>query len=245
MGYTKLMDFVKVYPNSLTDEFCDELIEMYNSKGDELVESYVSNTEREIQSDEHEYSREGGQGIENKDIRRGKEININLDNDWNPFLDTLTDNVIQCVNRYRYELENDHIDQSKYLKGSTGKIGVDSGFGQFFAPWDQIRLEHFRMHKYETLHDDPDGNYFNLHIDAQDYNSAKRFMVILTYLNDVEVGGETCFDFIYHSGDKNACVHPKKGTTLMFHPSFMYPHTAHQPISDPKYIVKTHMQYTY
>jgi len=45
------------------------------------------------------------------------------------------------------------------------------------------------------------------------------------------------------SVDGNGAVKPTKGSLLMFYPSFMYPHTAYPPISEPKYTAQTYLHY--
>jgi hypothetical protein len=84
-----------------------------------------------------------------------------------------------------------------------------------------------------------DGNQeFKSHIDNYDINSARRFLVMFYYLNDVQDGGETEF-----LGDLNIKVKPKKGSIVIFPPNFMYPHKANKPISNNKYIVSTYLTY--
>ena len=232
--YTKLMDFVKVYPKTIPNEICDNIIEKFE-KG-KKVESYVG------MEDKH---REGGEGHKDYDIRHGLEINITNteDDEWKYYHQILQNNAIKYINQYKDDLEDAHKEAANHIRGVSGKGGVDSGFGQFFVPENQIRLEHFRVRKYAVMSKDmPKGDYFNLHIDIQNYYTAKRFMVILLYLNDVEEGGETSFPFLDYA-DGNGAVKPTKGSLLMFYPSFMYPHTAYPPISESKYTAQTYLHF--
>lgn len=237
-GYTTLMDFVKVYPNTVSNEICDEIVNYFEDGY--KIKSFVGR-------ENEESKRENGQGHKDYDIRKGYELNITqkIDDDelWNYYHKILLKNANNYINRYRLELEEAHKEASQHIRGVNGVIGKDSGFGQFYVPEDDILLEHFRVRKYNPIStENIDGDYFNLHIDIQDYYSAKRMMVILLYLNDVEEGGETSFDFLSYYGEP-ATVKPTKGSLLMFHPSFMYPHTAHPPISCPKYTVQTYLHH--
>lgn len=95
--------------------------------------------------------------------------------------------------------------------------------------WEQIRIK-----KYNN-----DGNdRFDEHIDAEDLNSCKRFLVMFWYLNDVEEGGETVF-----TDPINVGVKPRAGRVLLFPPMWMYPHAGLAPKSNPKYIIGSYLHY--
>jgi len=103
-------------------------------------------------------------------------------------------------------------------------------FGQNYFPLDYA-YEEFRIKKYNN-----DGNdEFEYHVDVMDHVSSKRFVAFLWYLNDVEIGGETCF-WDYK-------IHPKKGNLIIFPPTWMFPHCGKEPISNPKYIMSTYLHY--
>lgn len=99
-------------------------------------------------------------------------------------------------------------------------------------------FEDARMKRYDTN----DKDQFGWHTDVGDYASARRFLVMFYYLNDVEEGGETIFK------DKiddviNLTVKPKSGRIVIFPPLWMYPHKGCKPISQSKYIVSTYCHY--
>jgi prolyl 4-hydroxylase len=75
---------------------------------------------------------------------------------------------------------------------------------------------------------------FELHFDAIHYVS-NRYLVMLWYLNGVEVGGETEFPHLKLS------VKPEAGRLLMFPPYWMYQHRGMPPISGDKYILSTYL----
>jgi len=96
---------------------------------------------------------------------------------------------------------------------------------------DRSSLEQFRMKKYRKGTDDR----FEKHVDVADHMSAKRFLCMFWYLNDVEEGGETAFDGL--------SIQPKRGRLLIFPPLWVFPHEAKPTISDDKYIVGSYSHY--
>lgn len=80
------------------------------------------------------------------------------------------------------------------------------------------------------------GERFQLHFDALG-SVANRYLVLLWYLNDVDVGGETEFP------DCGVKVAPRAGRMLVFPPYWMFQHLAHPPVSGDKYIISTYLLY--
>jgi len=107
---------------------------------------------------------------------------------------------------------------------------------EFFP--EQIGMEEVRMKRYDANQKDQ----FGWHTDVGDYPSARRFLVMFYYLNDVIEGGETVFKDNFGS-QKELKVQPKRGRMVMFPPMWMYPHKGMQPISGSKYIVSTYLHY--
>jgi len=96
---------------------------------------------------------------------------------------------------------------------------------------EQHAFEQFRIKRYNN-----DGNdEFDTHVDVMDYESARRFLSFMWYLNDVDQGGETRF--------LDMTITPKKGNLLVFPPLWMFPHSGLMPISGPKYILHTYLHY--
>jgi prolyl 4-hydroxylase len=92
-------------------------------------------------------------------------------------------------------------------------------------------FEQFRIKRYNN-----DGSdEFDCHVDVTDYESARRYLSFLFYLNDVDEGGETIF--------KDTKIKPKTGKLMMFPPLWMYPHIGTAPISNSKYILTTYLHY--
>lgn len=96
---------------------------------------------------------------------------------------------------------------------------------------EEHALEQFRIKKYN-----PGGkDRFDTHVDVVTYDTARRFLSFMWYLNDVGSGGKTVF--------KDFEVQPKKGTLIMFPPLWMYPHRGEPPMSGPKYIMTAYLHY--
>jgi len=75
---------------------------------------------------------------------------------------------------------------------------------------------------------------FQLHFDAVN-QYARRYLVLLWYLNDVAGGGETRFPQL------DVAITPKAGRLLVFPPYWMYQHEGMPPLSGDKYIISTYL----
>jgi hypothetical protein len=75
---------------------------------------------------------------------------------------------------------------------------------------------------------------FQLHFDAINH-VANRYLVLLWYLNDVELGGETRFPQL------DVTVPARTGRLLMFPPYWMYQHEGLPPLTGDKYIISTYL----
>jgi prolyl 4-hydroxylase len=109
--------------------------------------------------------------------------------------------------------------------------------GKFF-PQDR-RFESLRMKRY----DNNDKDQFGWHVDVGDHSSARRYLVMFFYLNEVR-GGETVFEFNNkYSKMTHFTVNPKPGRIVVFPPMWMFPHKGMKPIGGPKYIISTYAHY--
>ena len=94
------------------------------------------------------------------------EVNINLNPDWQEYVDLLYKALRPYVDKYRED----------------NKIDIPKQWPEEFG-FEQIRFK-----KYE-----PNGkDFFDEHVDVLDYASAKRFLVFFLYLKDNK-GGHTSF----------------------------------------------------
>ena len=105
-----------------------------------------------------------------------------------------------------------------------------------YAEWfpERVFFEELRIKKYES----GTADQFDIHTDVQDHQSAKRYLAFLIYLNEDFKGGETTFPY------NNLTVKPKRGTVLVFPPTWQYPHKG-MPVKSgsPKYIMSTYLHY--
>tara|TARA_R110000824_G_scaffold292565_4_gene480967 strand:+ start:7385 stop:8092 length:708 start_codon:yes stop_codon:yes gene_type:complete len=144
------------------------------------------------------------------------EINFGYSKDWHKdwnryFKDALT----YCTEKYQEALNI--------------KKGVSWPF--------KYEVENFRIKKYSPALDGQFPDQISPHVDASDHFTARRFLSIFWYLNDVEKGGETEFPHL------NYRVTPKKGTALIFPPLWFFPHAGLPAVSGSKYIIHSYLQY--
>lgn len=90
----------------------------------------------------------------------------------------------------------------------------------------------FQVQRYDEGH-----GFYVEHIDGGPFGETKdRFLVVILYLNDVEVGGAT--NFTKH----NLRVEPKSGRIVIFPVHWLYPHKGEIPLSSHKTILTTFIQ---
>ena len=77
---------------------------------------------------------------------------------------------------------------------------------------------------------------FKAHVDVQNYDTARRFLVFFLYCSDNEAG-QTLFNEL----DIN--THCTKASLLMFPPLWPYLHSGVKPINTPKYIIGSYLHY--
>lgn len=144
-----------------------------------------------------------------QDYRSFVELNISQEKNFSKFIPQYYERVKQVYAHYK------------------SVVGTD------FFP-DSYALEDARLKKYEAN----DHDQFGWHIDVGDKASSSRYLVMFTYLNDVEEGGETQFESELEYGVKPVC-----GRMVVFPPMWMFAHRGKKPISGPKYILSTYLHY--
>jgi len=98
---------------------------------------------------------------------------------------------------------------------------------------ERMAFERVRINR--TANNGKDG--FGNHVDVDTYVSARRFLTLLFYLSDVEVGGDAAFPTLGFS------VKPTKGALLCFPSNWIYLHCGIKPLSHPKYIMTSFGHY--
>jgi len=102
-----------------------------------------------------------------------------------------------------------------------------------YFPKNTLALEEYRLKCYNG----GTGQQFRKHVDIGDYNSARRYLAFLFYLNDDFTGGETEFF-------DDMKITPKRGSVLVFPPTWQYPHAGLPVDTGDKYILSTYLHYT-
>jgi hypothetical protein len=120
----------------------------------------------------------------------------------------------------------------KITELSVGKYQSELPVRTFPA---QIGCETFRVKKYRGGAESKD--YFAYHVDVNSHSSARRYLALCWYLNDVEKGGETFFPH------PNVRVKPKRGRLVMYPSLWLYPYSEEHPQSGDKYVLRTYLHY--
>jgi len=96
--------------------------------------------------------------------------------------------------------------------------------------WEEFRMKRFLVGNDEQFKD---------HVDVLSHDQAKRFLILMVYLNDDFDGGETVFPQL---GDS---IKPKKGRLLIFPPTWNYLHRGNPPLAPgyAKYFLMTYLNY--
>ena len=84
---------------------------------------------------------------------------------------------------------------------------------------------------------EPGQAFHKWHFEQMSRENCIRIMTFITYLNDVEEGGET--EFLYYPRR----VEARKGRTILFPGSFTHVHRGNQPLSGTKYILTGWLEY--
>lgn len=154
-----------------------------------------------------------------KDYRDFSELEITTDNRFVDHCNYVYSKINGAYHEYKTELSLTQFDN----------------IGRFFPK--NYGFEKLRMKKYEAN----DHDQFGWHVDVGDYASARRYLVMFLYLNDVDEGGET--EFSSNVFGNSFQIKPKCGSMVVFPPMWMFPHIGKKPISGPKYILSSYAHY--
>jgi len=129
------------------------------------------------------------------------------------------------------EWKEDSEKLQKILLSRVADYKMQAGVTKEMWP-NKYGLEGLRMKRY--LPNDKDE--FRPHVDVNNYENARRFLVFFLYLDD-NVGGMTTFPLMNKG---SPC---KKGSLLIFPPMWPWLHAGQKPIDTPKYIVGSYLHY--
>ena len=96
----------------------------------------------------------------------------------------------------------------------------------FLQGFKDISISTFNVQKYNS------GDHFSeIHCERSNMSTSHRLLAWMTYLNDVDLGGETYF---VHDDLK---INPKKGETLIWPSDWTHAHAGLEVLKGPKYII--------
>ena len=124
------------------------------------------------------------------------------------------------------------------FQSAVEKYKIDCKITETQFP-EKYSWEEFKVKRYLVSDDNENAEQFKYHVDVSTHATAKRFLILMVYLNDDFEKGETIFPIF---GD---VVKPKKGRLLIFPPHWTYLH-AGLPATKPgyaKYFLGTYLQY--
>ena len=99
--------------------------------------------------------------------------------------------------------------------------------------------EEFKVKRYRVGEGGPNDEQFKDHVDVQSHAGAKRYLIMMAYLNEEFADGETQFP---HYG---ISVKPKTGSIVIFPPLWTHLHRGVPPTNGyAKYITMTYLNYT-
>jgi len=190
---------------------------------EEICDAYVSMFEETMEKDSEEVERtgicigptrpDGHQICGNCNCQRMNPMGF----DRFDHLNKLTmNNFINVVDKYKLDTQ---IHETQWPKNIM---------------WEEFRMKRFIVGK-GSKNDEQFGN----HVDVFSHAGAKRFLILMVYLNDDFKGGETIFP---HYNDS---ITPKKGRIVIFPPLWMYLHRGNPPLGPgfAKYFLMTYLNY--
>ena len=131
------------------------------------------------------------------------------------------------------------LEQEKYKIFNTYIKNVVNCFNDYKEQWPFLNtikgmeIGTFNLQKYS-----PGGHFSAVHTERGSSATMHRVLAFMTYLNDVEEGGETAF----HYYDIN--VQPKKGKTIIWPAEWTHAHSGGLVKQGCKYIVTGWIQFT-
>jgi prolyl 4-hydroxylase len=130
------------------------------------------------------------------------------------------------------------LEQEKYKIFNTYINNVVNCFNDYKEQWPFLNtikgmeIGTFNLQKYS-----PGGHFSAVHTERGSSSTMHRVLAFMTYLNDVEEGGETSF----HYYDIN--VKPKKGKTIIWPAEWTHAHSGGLVKQGSKYIVTGWIQF--
>jgi len=216
-----MSDFIKVYPNAVSDEICDYIVECLNKykcspgtvSGGKVKEEVKQTNDLNIL----EFSTACPSGY-----KQSKEYV------YDRFLDkTVIPGIYSAVKKCLTQYNKSHPVSGVGPTGVWPENITDDEIWHHF--YDRVAVDTVAIlcKKY-----DKGKGYFNWHMDKghRDCRSQNRAFITMFYCNDIEEGGETEWKYF------DTKVKPKKGSVVVFPADWAWLHRGNMPVSDDKYI---------
>lgn len=130
------------------------------------------------------------------------------------------------------------LQEEKYKIFNTYIKNVVNCFNDYKEQWPflnsikDMEIGTFNLQKYS-----PGGHFSAIHTERDSSSNMHRVLAFMTYLNDVEEGGDTSFHFY------NINVKPKKGKTIIWPAEWTHAHAGNLVKQGSKYIVTGWIQF--
>lgn len=128
-------------------------------------------------------------------------------------IDTYLDHDQKLYDEYK-----SHVNTALKLYADTFNPFVE--FYDYFGIAEPILVQHYQ----------PKGGYKSWHCERGNFQTSKRHLVFMTYLNDLDDCGGT--EFFY----QKTIVKPKKGLTLVWPPDWTFTHRSEISPTQEKYL---------
>jgi hypothetical protein len=210
-------NFIKIYENALSNKLCKYFIDFFDEQ-EKLGKVWRGKT--------------GTNKTSNKKVKDSIDLNLGYHQKLNVNLNKLSKYFDIVHNKFKEYMMYYQTDADTLYKEF-----FNSGIDNILMNYNNITYENYPswlgpvIHKYNP----PNQGYHAYHADwgSSEEKAARRMMIGMVYLNDVEEGGETEF---FHQKVK---IKPEQGTLVIWPAYFTHLHKGHPPISGSKYIMNT------
>ena len=195
------MKLIKMTRNKFPDSLCDKLIAMFE----------------EYDAAGKTHSGQHGHGKKDISKKHSTDLDLTLDGS-DPLHMELYKEMVPYLKDGALDYINEHIPN---YKGELNYLTAENSRGLLKV------LQPPRLKRYKK----PKESYNAWHQDwGLSPEQIQRFLVVMIYLNDVELGGETEF---FH---QQLRIKPEKGKMVIFPPYYTHMHRASKPLTHDKYI---------
>ena len=218
---TEHTDFIEVYPDAISPEVCQQLIQQFNHS--KLTQPGRTgggvDTSKKLSQDIYLQSDAVFQSSLPAVFKACNEnIGAYLSKYFFSIISGISLNVAHPVTKQPVQLTADNFEE-------VGKPNINN-LMQYLFRMAPVNMQMYQKNK---------GNYGYWHSEIYPQTGANdalhRVLLFLIYLNDIEEGGET--DFFYQSKS----IRPKAGSMVIAPCGFTHTHRGNVPISDDKYVL--------